>query len=194
MKLLSTIAVMVATVFATCTAHADPAVGYRTGKWWTGFQHSDDGNPMCRMSTVAPGNGRAVHVKWMKGQLWVHVWRNTWRIPASATVSLQVQFDGAPALIGDARVFRDMQSIGAPITDDRFGETFREFMEQFAEADRLYLRFADGNEPGWTFDMTGSRDAASLFRACIERLERGNTQPHRATPPIQSTQPHQPRV
>lgn len=173
----------VAALSLTTAAVADPISWYRTGKWFTIYQRADDGTPMCRMSAAA-GHDRTLHVKWSHGRLWIHAVRTSWRIPRGTTTAMQIQFDSAAPFIADT-AFTFSNGVGGNITNDRQGEDFREFLEQFGESDRMYVRFPNGNEPGWTFDMTGSRDASNLFLACIGRVERGTTQPHNRPQPTQ---------
>lgn len=184
MKRLMTI---VAAVMATITtAHADMRPFARAGVWSVlNGTANDSGHRMCMMQTVW-GRDRVLAIKWVSdGGLFLHVLKAGWRMPDQVVaVQLDVQFDHhrSWSLHGDGGGDSFQTSVAVSITSLRDDAVFKLFMHEFADADKMVVRFPGGTERPWVAELKGSETIAAHFKKCVDAVERDNTQPHQSAP------------
>lgn len=168
----------------------------RAGAWRVDKVITNDTNvPMCVMTTTWAD--RAIFIKWVAGgpRLYLHMTKNTWRIPEDAEILVELKFDRDPAVNGTATtaINENGNSIILYINPDYHDK----FLQQVIDADKLLIRFPDGNERTWTTNLTGTERVTPVFMRCIQEIEAANTQPHQGarTQPNRrgptTTQPHQ---
>ena len=175
--LMTTVAAM---VLATAANAGEITTLSRTG-FWTAYQMvNKDGIPVCGMR--AGESCRSVYVKWFAGYstVTVQLFKDSWRIPEDTKLSLSVTFDHDHFGTADdatGGMFRyDNGNVSGTVDANLGADQIGKFVEQFAHADKMLIGFPGGNEPAWNVDMTGSRDAANAFVACMQRT-RAPTQP-----------------
>jgi hypothetical protein len=61
------------------------------------------------------------------------------------------------------------------------GDLIGDFLHEFGEANRMWVRFDAGTEQPWVADMVGSRKAAAMFKNCVASLPQP-TQPFAQQP------------
>ena len=188
-KLLAAAAVAV----SATTANAEAFIP--SGAWAT-FQTVVTGTkrPLCGMQTAFPKSGASIMIKYILGDkgLLFHFFKNDWRFPKDRMVEL-------PLIVGFDRTYSQSiaakgglgESSGDPMIEFKIGNGLDTFLNQFAEADVMWIEFPQGDEPRWEARMIGSRKAAQMFRNCIVNIIDANkpaatTQPYGRAP----TQPY----
>jgi len=173
-------------------ASADTKTYYRSGAWENYGGTTSDGQPICGMSISKPDVSMALHVKWINGSVGVQAFKETWHIPEGTQVPIELGFDknlwGRTIATGSAAGGREYR--WGTVTFGIVDASVNNFLEEFAHADKLWLRFTNGNETPWVADMVGSRNSVNSFKMCIgEMIKRnGTTQPYSS-----STQPYESR-
>lgn len=174
-KLLAYTALALA--LASTAAHADMRDYARHGAWVLGRGLNSQHVQMCSVRT-AFNDGRSFFLKWQadSGHLFIHIFKNSWRIPAGTEMPLEVVFSSGESLTGTG---------SAPATLSGRGIEFQvspdnvdDFLDAFHDADKLEVRFPSGNERPWSINLAATDRATPAFRDCIRMASRGNTQPH----------------
>jgi len=170
----------------------------QSGAWTVYDAPGDIGVPLCGLY-VAGDQQRSLHIKYILGDtyLTVMMFKTSWRFPAGGVdLPITVWLDNQNYSTDNARGVTDPKS-GAMVLATIPNKTLDEFLNVFAEADRMAVSFDGGNEPAWKVNMVGSRYAATLFKGCVHNLINNNptTQPYgqpKATQPYNdsSTQPY----
>jgi hypothetical protein len=123
--------------------------------------------------------------------------KQDWRFPDedhAVSVPLEVRFDNTDLGIGaDARGFISPRShlplvdFFVNVNEEENKNLMPRFLEAFAHADKMTIRFKEGNEAQWSFDMKGSRGVIDSFSKCLANLPRAPqaTLPYSKTPPSQ---------
>jgi hypothetical protein len=187
-SLLAAVALLLTTTAdaAPPTRTSQPTPLATSGNWSTTYYAADAaGNqtkqPMCTMkTTVAPG--AFGFVEYVGGRVLFELTKTSWNIPLNTDVPISLQFDSNAPLVGTAKGRPDSVLGGHlfyTIIDDK------EFLDAFASAKQMTLSFPQGNEPPWTIDMTGSREATTAFAKCMTTIPAA-TQPFTSA----GTQPH----
>src|SRR3974390_396960 len=174
--------ILVAAVISSAlvsSASADVKTYYRSGAWSNYAGKSDQGRTLCGMSISARDASMSLHVKWVAG-LGVRIvaFKTSWRIPEGTELPVDVGFDknvwrtitaGGETIsnvIGNQRYTSGMVTV---ILDDSLVD---DFLGEFGNANKIWLRFTSGNETPWIADMSGSRNAAATFKNCISWMIR----------------------
>jgi len=190
---------MIATVLAilatTTTAHAmsKPAMFYN-GKFWKtfGYARNSADIPMCVMHSA--GGASNFYVKWTPtAGMAMEFWKASWRLPEGTEVPWSVDFvdDGTKAVstitakAGWTKA--NTHGIGTSVFMSVVAEDQREFLRLFGEADKVVIRFPEGDEPVWQVNMEGSRKAAVEFTACIQMVQQVISK--QSTSPVKPTSP-----
>jgi hypothetical protein len=145
----------------------------------------------CGMDAAGVMNGQYAlfSVKTSGDGLVFIIMKDGWKFPSSdskngVVVPLTLGFDnnkdafiGAAArgYMGDGKY--PTVAFFAP-TDGDNAKNADEFVEAFAHADSMWIKFENGNEQPWTVNMQGSRGAANAFRTCLASLPPSATQPY----------------
>ena len=177
-----------ATLLLATTAHASSATPTPTtpakpvtladaGNWMTLFTaRNTSGVPMCVMKAktpaVAPGGW--AYVKYVNDRVYITFLKYSWKIPSNTQVPASVQIDGDPPHPGKANAVlsADYTELFFPVGDDKLNE----FYGAFAAGSQLKVSFPEGNEPSWTVDLNGTREAMTAFQKCIVDVP-ANTSP-----------------
>jgi hypothetical protein len=175
--------------FTMVTANAqaktdDFTVLYKSGSWST---YKSFVTPNNKLACNIDGSIRVDGGRWglinfkttgSGGILYFIISKEGWRFPReekdALSIPLELTFNNSDMGIGveEARGY-----MGGPKNEyalvDFFvrldkDETFLpRFMEAFAHADNMLIKFKSGNEAVWSFDMRGSRGAANAFSQCV---------------------------
>jgi hypothetical protein len=162
----------------TTTAHAYQQV--RSGSWTTYKRLSDTGVPTC--GTYVSGSDRDFYIKYQpidEGAIHFQMFKSTWRFGEGNEVPLVIGFDKNEMIKATARTYRHNNT--SLVEFELSGQLATDFLHEFGEADRMWIRFDAGNEQPWVADMRGSRNAAKMLVGCIAELPKA-TQPFGATP------------
>src|SRR5262249_55961576 len=141
------------------------------GNWSTVYhERSTDGFPMCVMTGKASSGGFLM-VKYSNERFFVDLSKASWKIPINTEVNVSVQLDSEAARNGTAVARSRSMSLPAidliiSIPDDKV----KGYLESFAAASRATVSFLQGNEPTWTVDLTGTREAMTAFNRCVSGL------------------------
>lgn len=187
---------------------AGPTTIHKSGYWETYWQpqNDDPSKIICGMKTTWQRGGMLI-VKHIAGQeqLIVHLLKNGWQFPVGENVKvpLIVGVDKTHWLTANATgSTRTHMSQTFPVVEFTIGtDLFTEFMQEFGNANALWIKFEQGNEPPWVANMAGSREASVAFSKCIvvvnEKLKATQpyasspTQPYQSRPPVQTQPPAQ---
>jgi hypothetical protein len=136
----------------------------------------------------------SIMIKYILGNenLTVHVFKIGWRFPAEPVdFSISLGFDRDS--FGQTIARGGMIPKAGPMIEFKIANKATEnFLNQFAEAEWMWIRFDEGTEKPWPAKMYGSRNAATMFRKCVINLiESRSTQPY-GKPPATSPQATQP--
>jgi hypothetical protein len=169
----------VATLLIADPAMAETRQTYKSGFWSTFDGTANNGVPVCGM--VASGPNRAIGVKYFLGSdsITVHIVKDNWSIPNGTQVHMKLQFSGETPWNVRGRGYGNL------IEFDIRGENIGLFMREFRNSARGAISFLNGNEEGWTINLTGSSTATSILTRCMNILtaNRGApTQPFSGTP------------
>lgn len=185
-KVLAT--TLAALMLSTTMASAVDIV--RSGVWTSYMASNKDKGPICGMRVENANNSQAIHIKWFQNQrkIYIQAFKTTWKIPNDTDVHVEVGFDDD--LFGDTTAvgYRDKKFSYVEFHIDD-AEITKAFMGQFQEANKMWLKFPDGNEEPWVADMKGSREISVSFMNCIAGLAKRDTQPYGKQPDTSSTQP-----
>jgi hypothetical protein len=167
---------LIAAVIVVAAITNASAFEVRAGKFVAYQTVSNDGGrvPICGIQTSWPQTRASLHIKYVLGDdvLRMHLFKESWRFPrdgSTVDIPLVVGFDKNAMLDGTAK---GSATGPVPLASIRFDSTEQalNFLQEFGEADKMWIRFEAGNEPLWVVDMTGSRDAVKLFRACVASI------------------------
>jgi hypothetical protein len=184
-KYLATAAIA---LLMTTAAHAMKEI--RSGSWtaYGGLSHS--GTPTCGMTVT--GGGRDFHIKYQPvgdgNAIYFQMFKNTWRFSEGNEVPLVLGFDKNEMLKATGTTFSTKNS-GSSVEFFIRGELIGDFLREFGEATKMWIKFEAGNEEPWIADMVGSRNAMQMFKGCVSKTEKP-TQPFGTAP--QASQPTQP--
>ena len=207
MKLIALAAVALMAASATTTAHARTETGtvattlYQSGDWRTYYHpKTTDGSPACGMSAMLHDErGHLVNldVKKFDEGLWFILAKDGWHFPANTIeagvdVPLALGFDNDPKELvvapGVGYMHKSIPFVKFEVRETQQGQTDA-FLEMFAHANSMWIKFKAGNERPWAVSMLGSRGAVDAFQDCEARL-RGESQPYSSAP----SQPFEKRV
>jgi hypothetical protein len=176
MKRLATIT---AVLLSTTSAPATELM--QSGYWSTFTTYANSRDPQFNGAAVcgtqtAYGNGNAiVFVKYFHGrpglafQLFKPGWQGSYHIPMSIYLDRELA-------VSAYAVGSDVSSGMGMIEFTIDGNGSISFLQQFADADWMWIRFDAGNEGMWLANMRGSRDAANSFVSCIDNVRNSPTE------------------
>jgi hypothetical protein len=178
-KLLATAALGIALV--PSLAQAGMRLVYASGYWNVALGTLDDGNRACSLHS-RDRQADQFYVKFDGDDLFVQIFKPTWRIPNGTKVTIDLGFDQGLFRNGNitatGSTVRGIGMITFHLTD---AAVIEDFFQQFRDADEMWVQFPDGNEQTWSINMTGSRQAARVFEGCMGVLANA-TQPFGAHP------------
>jgi hypothetical protein len=172
-----------------------PAAAYdlKVSGYWKAFLVGTKETPICGMSSsyADPRNGQLL-IKYFYGQDYLtgHIVKPSWRFPADGVaVPLTIGVDRNPIMSGSAVGYlnNNLPMLEFYIKPEKV--SIDGFLNDFAKAARFWVRFDEGTEKPWVFDMQGSAEVVSVFRNCTLRLiaeSKSATQPYGKP---QATQP-----
>jgi hypothetical protein len=199
MKKLATALLIGSAVIAP--AHAGVKTYYRSGAWENYAGTNNEGGWTCGMSVANRDWSQSVHIKYFlsSGHFEVQIFKMSWRIPNGTDIPITLGFDrGTWGTINKATgsTHTGDGSTWGMINFYIADESVIDFLENVAHADKMWLKFLDGNETPWVADMRGSRNSVNSLQACVAKAIRaaatppsqpysggGNTQPFAAEPP-----------
>jgi hypothetical protein len=173
-------------MLAMTSALVTPAMAdgtfYKNG-YWSAYKTiiadkgKDNGMVSCGVQTSGSnpqGEEMALTIKNIKGEdgLLFLMSKTGWKFPAKGVkVPLKIWFDDKKGVINadaggygsgyDARI--SFVFTGGP-EDEEY------LLEQFSEADIMWVQFQSGNEAPWKIHMDGSRGAVNAYRGCVAQI------------------------
>lgn len=135
---------------------------------WTAFGGTlRNGTPTCGVDTSDGAGGRHFLIQFTandRRRLSVRAVRNSWQIPQGTTVPVRLSIDAVPGWQANAiGRGREVQWFVAMDTLDRFERSFR-------AGSNMRLDFPGGNEPAWTFSLTGTNAIMNHFVGCLRSI------------------------
>jgi hypothetical protein len=176
---------------------------YQEDIWYAYSVISTDGKPVCGMTASGDGDRGHSMVFNIKNYvddkdgsegLFFMINKNGWKFPKnSVKVPLSLGFDDKADEVITAEAGGYMAKGNLPMVEFTVPQKqtgqLETFLEMFAEADNMWVKFKSGNEAPWTIDMKGSRGTANAFAKCLKKLNTSReTQPYSAVTP-KETQP-----
>lgn len=142
-----------------------------------------EGTMACGMGVYGPT--QSVQIKWFEGvgAITVQVFKDGWRIPEGTNATVELGFDDTSFGSGNAVGFKAVNGMSYLAFNLEGYDLIKPFIREFKEADKMWLKFPEGNEKPWNVDMAGSRKMADVFMGCISELEKAKpTQPYGKQP------------
>jgi hypothetical protein len=178
------------------------------GYWTTFAGATNDGSPVCGLSTDWGRGGSAVGrfmIKYFGGdRIVVHIGKIGWQVPEGQPVIVGMQVDRAPGMRVQARGVKlgSMNGLEFAIeSNDTWLATGKnaltEFVSLLATGRQIVVSFPDGTEAPWVGRLDGASTALKSFSACNDTINAakapGTTQPFGRVPepaPTIVTQPY----
>jgi clan AA aspartic protease (TIGR02281 family) len=152
--------------------------------YWSSFSTVGDPrgpNPGAPTCGITYEGGRAIYLKYIKGHSYLEFqvfkpgWHGTYHTPMRIFIDDWLAVNAA-----NAKVENSLEPGKGVMTVYILERGIALFLEKFAEADHMWVRFDAGYEGMWHADMRGSRDAVNAFKTCVANL---NIIPPPPTPP-----------
>lgn len=183
-------------------AHAAP--DYRVlgndGAWEVGTGTDSQGNAYCSIQDQSQDQSHGllllIYPLGDDPSFEVHVFKNSWSIPANADVPAKFNFSDGGSWDADGQAADDGSSV-VDYTIDM--QDMQDFLADFSSSNRLDIVFTKGTEPAWTEDLTGTSQATQDLLDCAKKLldangGSGGTQPFsppdNSAPPPDNAQPY----
>jgi hypothetical protein len=211
-KLLLTTALVACTVLSAQASPGDDTTYFYKGSLWSTFQstiYDKQRQPTYRACGVEMygHNEKGQHVAFsFKGfdfgpearGLYFILIKDGWNFPghdfdSGVPVELSMGFDDDPHqyLLSRGRGYTRTNAMGKfptveyTVTETDEGQTDA-WLEKFAHADHMWIKFRTGNERPWIFPMTGTRAAVTAYHRCQAQLpsvkRNPDTVPYNTTP------------
>lgn len=144
---------------------------------WTVFSGTDpDNKAVCGMRTEGAETRRLAIVQYAGDTGTVlRLRKDSWTIPPSTAIGIQVQFDGGPQVPVKGSGSGQEISVDLPLDQTIL------FMVSLRAGSQMRILFQEGNEPPWANGLTGSAKALDVFDVCRKGLN-----------PAAATQPFSP--
>lgn len=157
---------------------------FRKGFWTVFYGNSTKGGQEICGMRLEFDSGRTVYIKAFANDpgLTFHLMQSTWNFPTEGVaVPLEIGVDRNGMFQGDAFGYvnedtRERLKIIQAILNAEQGERF---LQEFGNANVLWIKFHAGNEPMMVMDMRGSREVLARFRQCRSYID-NRTQPYAA--------------
>jgi hypothetical protein len=135
----------------------------RAGAWTAYGGGSESGKPVC--GVMVRGSDRSMHIKYFQGgnSLVVHVFKNSWRIPAGIEIPVDLSIDQNPGWRASALALNNGRGIQFQIGRDSLSR----FEPLFRAGNAMRLRFMEGNEQPWVAQLRGSNQVSEAFVRCM---------------------------
>jgi hypothetical protein len=120
-------------------------------------------------------------VKFSGDDVFVHIFKTSWKIPSGTKIPIWLKFDrGEPLTTTASGGSPEDGGIGGFVEFSIKPDFTKDFLGLFANANSMTLGFEQGSENPWAINMTGSREVAESFRKCSLELAQkpGSTQPY----------------
>lgn len=164
-------AALAAASFLTTPALADMQNIYQSGEWTVFSGVADDGTPGCGMEEIGPDKMFAI--KWFNGSdhLLVHLFKQSWHVPAGTKVPVQVQFDqaGPWQAVAEAGPTPYGSILAFDVPDD---DNLQTFLDEVRYSVVMRISFPGSRETDWLGDMTGSNKAMDVFGTCMSYVQK----------------------
>jgi len=178
------LALTTAIAVSSKTAKAEARDYARSGMWTNYAGRTDATNsPVCGMYTRNSEHNMSLHIKLINGKIWVAAFKSSWRFKEETPVKVDIAFDGTDWGDATARGYMYGQSgvVAFSVRDDSVAS----FLREVSEANKMMLRFPEGNETAWHANMEGSRAAINSLKDCGSRIgaDTAPSQPYKPTQP-----------
>jgi hypothetical protein len=202
-KLLTTTALVACTALSA-QANADDTAYYYRGDTWKTFQSTiqPQNTRACGMMTDGHNDRGQYALFSVKNLtydgvngLFFMLSKEGWNLPGhdvdtGVPVPLAMGFDNDPKeyLVSEGRGYTGsangykMPTVEYTVRETEDGQT-NAWLEMFAHADRMWIKFKAGNERTWSFDMKGTRSAVIAYHRCMNDIARQqDTVPYSSAP------------
>jgi hypothetical protein len=191
LKLLACGAVL-AGVALSLRAEAQTKVLATHGVWSAFGGFVENGDQVC--GVISSGQeGRTFTIKYFRSDdhLTVQIFKESWKIPRGTEVKLRIVLGGASPWHVTA------DGVANKVEFDVPRQSVNGFISEFRLANRGEIHFLEGNEGGWTMNLTGSNAAVGVMVQCMQQMRGGASQPFNQSPsqpfgrpPVAPSQPH----
>jgi hypothetical protein len=152
------------------TALADTEVLARIGAWEAFGGTTDNGRPLCGVSSS--GSGKYFGVKYFSGAdtLTIQLGNDRWTLKNNIKIKVQLQFDDEAPWSGNAT--------GIHFSDGDAGLEFNinrnqldQFLKEFRDANGISVSFPGEDVSDWHGSLEGTAVVSNTFSRCIRNLE-----------------------
>ena len=169
MKLLISIATIVGFALTAGNGLAKTEVLARAGAWQAFGGTSDNGQPVCGMSSS--GAGRYFGVKYYAGDdtITIQLGSNKWTLKNNVKVKVQMQFDKASPwqAVGNGMHFSDGD---AGLQFEINKKQLEQFVQEFRDSNAIAVRFPDEDISDWHGSLEGTEVVSNNFLSCSRKL------------------------
>lgn len=151
-------------------ALAAVATLYRAGAWQAFGGTTDDGKPLCGMSTA--GRGSWFGVKYFKDDdgFTIQLSSTDWQVKKGEKVKMTMRFDRLSPWSGTATGFI-MADGDAALELEIPANRLATWLREFRGANRLEVGFPDAPDvDDWTVDLTGTTAVSDRMVACMNLM------------------------
>ena len=150
-------------------ALADTQVIARSGAWQAFGGTTNNGRPVCGMSSS--GNGKYFGLKFFSGEetLTVQLGNDKWKVKDKTKVKIQMRFDNESPWNATA--------IGMHFSDGDAGLEFDisrkqldVFIREFRNSNQISIRFPDEDVSDWHGSLAGTDSVANGFMRCVRDM------------------------
>ena len=148
---------------------ADTHVLARTGAWQAFGGTTEDGQPVCGMSSS--GGGKYFGLKYYSGDntLTIQLGNDSWTLKNKIKVKVRMQFDNNSPW--------NATGVGMHFSDGDAGLQFEinrkqldGFMREFSNADHISISFPDQDVSDWHGSLEGSDTISRHFSDCMQKM------------------------
>jgi hypothetical protein len=174
MQLIRSVVLVAALALGAGNALAQTRTLGTFGAWEAFGGTSNDGKPVCGVSTVWR-DGRYFGIKYWQGRqhFTIQLIKPSWQIPSGTRIPVALQFDQLSPWTANASGFPGTSTAGAFVEFTVPFGRLDNFLREFRQATSAVVNFRSGNEPAWRLTLTGSNAASQAMGDCLRRMSGG---------------------
>lgn len=156
-------------VMPAAPAQAEVSTLARAGSWQAFGGRSDDGKPLCGMSTR--GKGMWFGVKYFKNDkgFTIQLSSDDWKLNNGAKIKTTMRFDRESPWTATATGFH-MSDGDAALEFEVPIDKLRLWLSEFRAANTLIIGFPNDKVQDWRVDLSGTTAVSNTMVACMERM------------------------
>jgi hypothetical protein len=163
------LALGLATATLAPAAHAEVSIFARAGAWQAFGGKSDDGKPLCGMSTK--GTGMWFGVKYFKGDngFTIQLSSEDWKLKDGVKIDTTMRFDRASPWTAVSTGFH-MADGDAALEIEVPISKLRAWLTEFRGANTMLVGFPNDKVDDWKVDLRGTTAVSNYMIACMDAL------------------------